>query len=127
MQSGILFYKNAEKVVSGAEIETTNNRMELTAVIKSLQALTEACEINLYSDSAYVINAINNEWLNSWENNGWKTADKKPVANQDLWQELLRLINYHTINFIKVKGHADNVNNNRCDKIAREEIKNLSR
>ena len=122
---GILFYKNTEKIVSGAERETTNNRMELIAVIMSLNALKEKCLVTLYSDSAYVINAINNDWLNSWRNNNWKTADKKPVANKDLWEQLLSHLNYHEITFVKVKGHSDNVNNNRCDKIAREEIKKL--
>jgi len=99
--------------------------MELIAVIMSLNALKEKCSVTLYSDSAYVINAINNDWLNSWRNNNWKTADKKPVANKDLWEQLLSHLNYHEITFVKVKGHSDNVNNNRCDKIAREEIKKL--
>lgn len=123
---GILFYKNKELIVSGAEKETTNNRMELTAVIQALSKLKERCEVDLYSDSAYVINAINNGWISSWQSSGWKTADKKPVANQDLWEQLLKKLQEHQINFIKVKGHSDNVNNNRCDKIAREEIKKLS-
>ena len=123
---GILFYKGKELVISGGEEETTNNRMELTAVIEALSKLKEKCEVDLYSDSAYVINAINNAWLESWVLSGWKTADKKPVANQDLWEKLLSYINLHKINFIKVKGHSDNENNNRCDKIARDEIKKLN-
>ena len=122
---GILFYKGKELVVSGAEKETTNNRMELIAVIKALGKLKEPCQVELYSDSAYVINALNNDWLINWKNNNWKTVDKKPVANQDLWEELLKLITKHQVSFIKVKGHSDNENNNRCDKIAREEIKKL--
>jgi len=122
---GILFYKGKELVVSGAEQETTNNRMELTAVIKALEKLKEKCEVDLYSDSAYVINAINNDWLTNWKNSSWKTADKKPVANQDLWEKLLILLEEQSVTFIKVKGHSDNENNNRCDKIAREEIKKL--
>ena len=122
---GILFYKGKELVVSGAEQETTNNRMELTAVIKALEKLKEKCEVDLYSDSAYVINAINNDWITNWKNCGWKTADKKPVANQDLWEKLLILLEGQCVTFIKVKGHSDNENNNRCDKIAREEIKKL--
>ncbi len=122
---GILFYKEKELVVSGGETETTNNRMELTAVIESLKKLKEKCEVDLYSDSAYVVNAINNEWLINWKKSGWKTADKKQVANQDLWEQLLKLINEQKVTFIKVKGHSDNENNNRCDKIAREEIKKL--
>jgi len=123
---GILMYKGVEKIVSGGEDNTTNNRMELSAVIQSLKNLKEECEVDLYSDSAYVINAINNLWLESWSQNNWKTADKKAVANQDLWEELLKLLSIHKVNFIKVKGHSDNENNNRCDKIAREEIKKLS-
>ena len=121
----ILMYNGAEKVISGAEKETTNNRMELLAVIKGLEALKEKCIVNLYSDSQYVVDAFNKGWITSWIANGWKTAGKKEVKNVDLWQSLLELTNTHTVNFIKVKGHADNEYNNRCDKIAVEEYKKL--
>ena len=119
----ILIYKGVEKVISGREEGTTNNRMELLAVIKGLSALKEPCEVNVYSDSQYVTDAFNQDWINAWQANGWKTAGKKAVKNVDLWQELLNLINKHKVTFIKVKGHADNEYNNRCDKIAVEEYK----
>ncbi len=121
----ILIYGEFEKVVSGCEIETTNNRMELLAVIKGLECLKEKCNVNLYSDSQYVIEAFNQEWIFAWEQNGWRTAGKKQVKNIDLWQKLLEQYRTHKINFIKVKGHADNEYNNRCDKIAVEEYKKL--
>ena len=114
----ILIYNGIEKVVSGGEAETTNNRMELIAVIEGLSALKEPCKVNLYSDSQYVINAINENWLNDWQQASWKNASKKQVKNVDLWQKLLPLISTHKVNFIKVKGHSDNEYNNRCDKIA---------
>ena len=121
----ILMYNGAEKVVSGSENLTTNNRMELMAVIKGLEALKESCVVNLYSDSRYVIDAFNEGWLTSWVANGWKTAGKKEVKNVDLWHRLLELDKIHEINFIKVKGHSDNVYNNKCDKIAVEEYKKI--
>ncbi len=121
--AAILIYKGTEKVVSGAEKETTNNRMELLAVINGLLALKEPCIVNLYSDSQYVIDAFNKNWISDWMSRGWKTADKKEVKNKDLWTILLGLTNRHNVNFIKVKGHSDNEYNNRRDKIAREEYK----
>ncbi len=121
----ILIYNGREKIISGAQSDTTNNRMELLAVIKGLEALIEPCEVNLYSDSRYVVDAFNEKWIDSWINNGWKTASKKEVKNIDLWEELLRLNITHKINFIKVKGHSDNEYNNRCDKIAVEEYKKI--
>lgn len=120
--AGILLYKGKEKIISGGEEQTTNNRMELTAVIKSLGALKEVCEVDLYTDSAYVCNAITQNWLTDWQLNNWKNSQKKLVLNKDLWMQLLDLIGKHKVNFIKVKGHADNLNNNRCDEIARNEI-----
>ena len=114
----ILIYNGIEKIVSGLEEETTNNRMELIAVIEGLAALKEPCKVNLYSDSQYVINAINENWLGGWQDKNWKNALKKQVKNVDLWQKLLPLISKHKVNFIKVKGHSDNEYNNRCDKIA---------
>ena len=121
----ILSYNGAEKIISGYENLTTNNRMELLAVIKGLEALKESCVVNLYSDSRYVVDAFNEGWLKSWTANGWKTAGKKEVKNIDLWQRLIELNEIHEVNFIKVKGHADNEYNNRCDKIAVEEYKKI--
>lgn len=123
--AGILIYGSKEKIISGGESQTTNNRMELTAVIKSLQALKEICEVDLYTDSAYVCNAIKQGWLEDWQLKNWKNSQKKPVLNKDLWLELLEMLEKHKVNFIKVKGHADNYNNNRCDEIARNEISKL--
>lgn len=120
----ILIYEGVEKVVSGFENDTTNNRMELLAVIKGLEALKFPCIVNLYSDSNYVVEAFNKGWISQWQLNGWKTAGKKEVKNVDLWQELLALVNTHQVTFIKVKGHSDNPYNNRCDKIAVEQYKN---
>jgi len=123
--AGILMYNNIEKIVSGAEKETTNNRMELTAVIESLKALKEKCEVDLYTDSAYVCNAITQDWLTNWQLNNWKNASKKPVLNKELWEELIELLTKHKVNFYKVKGHADNKYNNKCDEIARNAILKL--
>ncbi len=120
----ILLYNGVEKIVSGYEVDTTNNRMELLAVIKGLQCLKEKCKVNVYSDSQYVTDAFNQGWLDSWVLNGWRTAGKKEVKNIDLWKTLIELIKIHIVTFIKVKGHADNEYNNRCDKIAVNEYKN---
>lgn len=124
--AGILIYGSKEKIISGGDNLTTNNRMELMAVIKSLQALKEICEVDLYTDSAYVCNAITQGWLEDWQLKNWKNSQKKPVLNKDLWLELLEMLTKHKVNFIKVKGHSDNYNNNRCDEIARNEILKLS-
>ena len=118
----ILIYNGIQKVVSGYNKYTTNNRMELFAIIQGLAALKERCKVNLYSDSAYAINAINEGWVKSWEGNGWRTADKKEVKNLDLWRDLLLRAGDHEVTFIKVKGHSDNEFNNACDKNARAEI-----
>lgn len=119
----ILKYGEIEKIVSGFEDDTTNNRMELLAVIKGLESLKKVCEVNLFSDSSYVVNAFNEGWIYDWQSNGWKTSSKKDVKNVDLWLNLLELTKTHQVKFIKVKGHADNPYNNRCDKIAVEEYK----
>ena len=121
----ILLYQGAEKIISGFEQETTNNRMELLAVIKGIKALKEKCNVNIYSDSQYVISAFNDNWIENWQKNNWRNANKKEVKNADLWLELVSLIKMHNVNFIKVKGHADNEYNNRCDKIAVEEYKKV--
>lgn len=118
----ILNYNGIEKVISGGEAMTTNNRMELTAVIEGLSCLREPCEVDLYSDSAYTVNAIVEGWVYGWRKNGWRKNDKGEVKNVDLWEKLLSLIDNHKVNFLKVKGHADNELNNRCDKIARAEV-----
>lgn len=124
--ASILRYGEAEKTISGGNPSTTNNAMELTAVVEALLALKEKCEVYIYSDSAYVVNAIEEGWLANWMKNGYKTADNKPLKNQDLWQKLDGLLSKHIVKFIKVKGHSDNENNNRCDKMARAEISFLS-
>ena len=123
--AGILIYNGIEKVVSGAEKDTTNNRMELTAVIQSLKKLKEQCEVVLYTDSAYVCNAITEGWLQNWIVNNWKNSQKKQVLNKELWLELIDLLELHSVKFVKVKGHADNLYNNKCDEIARKEIEKL--
>ncbi len=114
----ILKYGAHEKEISGGAAETTNNRMELTAVIEGLSILKESCEVDLYSDSKYVIDALSKGWVWSWQKNGWKKADKKPALNIDLWEKLLPLLARHTLHYIWVKGHAENEYNNRCDKLA---------
>lgn len=121
----ILIYKGLEKEISGGEPLTTNNRMEIYAVIAGLECLKEKCRVNIYSDSAYTVNAFTQNWLEGWIRNGWRKADGKEVANSDLWQRLYDLTELHEVRFIKVKGHADNAYNNRCDELAREAIKNL--
>ena len=118
----ILIYNSVEKIIKGSEKETTNNRMELMAVIKGISALKEKCVVNLYSDSQYVVDAFNKGWVNSWQQNGWKTSNKKEVKNIDLWQELLYLTSKHKVIYIKVEGHSDNEYNNRCDELATGEI-----
>ncbi len=121
----VLMYGGRRKEWSGAESLTTNNRMELTAMIESLRKLKEPCKVRLYSDSAYVVNAFRQRWLDNWVRNGWMNSKKQPVENQDLWRELLELAKTHQVEYIKVKGHSDNEWNNRCDFLAREAIKAL--
>lgn len=118
----MLSYNGFTKEISGADGATTNNRMELTAAIKALNLLKEPCSVNLYSDSAYLVNAFNEKWIFGWKKKNWKKGDKD-IPNVDLWQELYRLYGYHKIYFIKVKGHSDNEFNNRCDKLATDAIK----
>lgn len=125
--AAVLLYRGHKKEISGAEAETTNNRMELTAIIQALSALKGECEATVYSDSAYSVNAVNEGWIYGWRNNGWRTSGKDDVKNVDLWQELLELMKRHEVTFIKVKGHADNELNNRCDLLARTAIKDLQK
>ncbi len=120
----VLMFNEFRKEMSGFEPQTTNNRMELTAAIVALSALKEPCEVKLYSDSAYLVNAFQQKWLDNWQKRNWVKSDKKPVENQDLWKELLRLTGIHTVTWIKVKGHASNKENNRCDELATGAIKN---
>lgn len=117
----ILRYKGRERELAGGEGETTNNRMELTAAIRGLEALTEPCVVTLYSDSQYLCKAINEGWLSSWKARGWKKADKSPVLNVDLWQQLQAQLSRHQVSFVWVKGHAQNPFNNRCDALAVEQ------
>lgn len=118
----VLIYKKTEKEISGGEPSTTNNRMELTAIIKGLEALKEPCIVDIYSDSAYVVNAFLKNWTQNWIKNNWITSNKKPVLNQDLWKKLIKLTKKHKINWHKVKGHSDDFYNNRCDELARLEV-----
>lgn len=114
----VLVYKGVEKELSGGERMTTNNRMELSAVIAALSALREPCEITLTSDSKYVVDAVTKGWARSWKAKGWKKADKSPALNSDLWDKLLTLLEYHTVTFVWVKGHAGHPYNERCDALA---------
>ena len=119
----ILMYGDNKKEISGGKKNTTNNVMEVTAVIEGLKLLKYPCEVDLYSDSAYVVNCFKQGWIYNWIKNNWKTSGNQSVKNKELWQELYELTKIHKVNFIKVKGHSDNVYNNRCDELARNEIK----
>ena len=120
----ILMYKGNEKKMSGYVSDTTNNSMELTAALEALQALKEPCFVKLYSDSAYLIHGFNKGWVDSWKRNGWKRGkEKEEVKNLNLWKALDKMREEHSIEWIKVKGHSDNEYNNRCDKLATDEIK----
>lgn len=114
----ILVYAGIEKELSGGEVETTNNRMELMAAIAAMEALKEPCEIVLTSDSKYLTDAINKGWLDSWKSRGWKKADKSSVLNVELWQRIYGLINIHKVTFVWVQGHAGHPYNERCDALA---------
>lgn len=119
----VLIYGGKELEMSDYCKETTNNRMEMTAAIEALKKLRFSCAVDLYSDSSYLVDAFNKKWIEKWVANNWVKSDKKPVLNVDLWEELLSLCEKHTVNWIKVKGHADNEYNNRCDKLATTAIK----
>ena len=114
----VLQYKGVEKEISGGERETTNNRMELTAVISALECLKEPCIVELFSDSRYVIDALEKGWAEGWRKKGWKRSGKEPALNPDLWETLLNLVEKHEMHYHWVKGHEDNVYNNRCDELA---------
>lgn len=121
--AAVLVYKGREKAFSGFEPETTNNRMELTAVLEALRALKEPCEVDIYTDSAYIHNAFEKGWIERWQRNGWKTAAKQLVENQDLWMGILEASAVHRVRYNKVKGHSDDKYNNMCDMLARKAIK----
>ncbi len=121
----VLIYNGSQKEMSGGVENTTNNQMELLACIKALEALKQPCRVDLYSDSAYVVNSFLQGWLTNWKLNSWRTADKKTVKNLELWQQLDGLCNIHEVTWHKVKGHADNVYNNRCDQLATSAINRM--
>lgn len=121
----VLFYGGHKKEISGGDKQTTNNRMEILAVVEGLSLLKEPCNVKVYSDSAYVVNCFQQNWIRNWQKNGWKNSKKEPVENQDLWKKLLEVMSRHKVEYVKVKGHSDNEWNNRCDELAREAIKRL--
>lgn len=114
----LLQWNGKEKELTGGAKHTTNNRMEMRAVIEALKALNRPCHAKIHSDSALIVNAFKQRWIDSWQQKGWKKANKKPVENQDLWKEMLKAMEPHEVSWIKVKGHADNERNNRVDKLA---------
>jgi len=119
----VLLYGAHRHEISGFESETTNNRMELTAAIRALNALKRPCAVELHSDSAYLVGAFEKGWIASWKASDWRKSNKEPVKNDDLWRELARLADVHHIKWIKIKGHTDNIENNRCDLLATGAIK----
>lgn len=125
--AAIIMYNKAEKEIFGAKLNTTNNQMELMAAIKGLEALKEPCNVEVYSDSSYLVNAYNSNWIETWKKNNWKNSSKQLVKNKELWERLEKLADIHNIKYIKVKGHSNNEFNNRCDKLAVEAIKLLEK
>lgn len=113
--AAVLVYNGVEKMISGGEAETTNNRMELTAVVTALEMLKEGCEVVITSDSKYVVDAINKGWLSSWQNKNWRKSDGKPALNVDLWQKLVPQLDRHKVSFVWIKGHDGHPYNERCD------------
>ena len=120
----VLMFNGKIKAISGGDEHTTNNKMEMQAVISALETLREPCEVNLYSDSAYVVNAFLQNWIGKWQANNWKRG-RELVKNVELWIRLVELTNIHTVQFIKVKGHSDNEFNNECDALARSEVEKI--
>lgn len=123
--AAVLLYNGHKKEISGYNKETTNNRMEMFAVIQGVKQLKEPCDVEIFSDSAYVCNAFNENWIGQWQKNDWKNSSKERVKNDDLWKLLLMELKPHRYAFIKVKGHADNEYNNLCDRLAVSQIKNI--
>ncbi|MEG0872687.1 MAG: ribonuclease HI [Clostridia bacterium] len=114
----VVIYNGVEKQISGGQKDTTNNKMEIMAVVKGLEILKESCNVKIYSDSAYVVNSVEKGWVYSWKKNNWIKSNKQKAKNIELWEELLRLMSVHEVSFIKVKGHSDNKYNNICDMLA---------
>jgi len=121
----LLQWKGKERTLSGSAPHTTNNRMELKAVIEALRALKRPCRVSIHSDSALIVNAFSQGWVDNWLRRGWKKADKKPVENRDLWEQLLDAMRPHDVEWVKVKGHADDERNNRVDRLAVEACKKV--
>jgi len=119
----LLIWNGQEKELTGGAPNSTNNRMEMRAVIEALKALKRPCRVKIHSDSALIVNAFKQDWIGSWLKRGWKKANKKPVENRDLWEEMLEAMDDHKVSWIKVKGHADNELNNRVDRLAVEASK----
>ena len=119
----ILKYNGSVREISGGEVLTTNNRMELRAVIEGITCLKERCNVKVYTDSMYVVNAVNKGWALNWQKNRWIKADKKPALNSDLWNELLEAILHHNVEFIWLRGHMGHSENERCDALAVEQAK----
>ncbi|MBO5577014.1 MAG: ribonuclease HI [Ruminococcus sp.] len=117
----ILRYKGIEKELSGGDASTTNNRMEMCAVITALETLKEPCEVTIYSDSKYVIDSVTKGWAKSWQSRGWVKSNKEKALNPDLWEKLLALLDKHKVEFVWVKGHAGHPENERCDRLAVEQ------
>jgi ribonuclease HI len=124
--AALLMHGDHEKMISGGDPNTTNNRMEMMAVIEGLRALQEPCHVRVHSDSAYIINAFLQGWIDNWIRRGWKKADKKPVENQELWRDMMQAMERHTVEWIKVKGHSDDILNQRVDEQAVIESKRVS-
>lgn len=116
--AALLLWQGKEKEMTGGSPNTTNNRMEMMAVIEGLKALKKPCHVKIHSDSALIVNTFKKGWINKWIKKGWKKSDKKPVENRDLWEAMLKVMKPHKVEWIKVKGHADNMLNNRVDKLA---------
>ena len=120
--AAILIYNQYRKEMKGFEEDTTNNKMELQAVIKGMEALTEPCEVDVYSDSGYVIDAVERGWIENWRNNNWTTSAGSPVKNRELWEALIRLAGFHKLKLVKVQGHSGDPDNERCDELAKTAI-----
>ena len=123
----VLRYNENEKTISGGSPDTTNNKMELTAVIEALKLLKEPCEVILTSDSKYVCDSVDKGWVNSWKKKGWKKSDGKPALNIDLWEQLLPLLSTHNVTFKWIKGHAGHRENELCDEMAVKEAAKYER
>jgi ribonuclease HI len=116
----VVMYPDRTEELKGKLLNTTNNRAEMLAAIEGLKSVPLGSEVDLYSDSAYLVNCFRDKWYVKWQKNGWINSKKEPVENKDLWEELLELYKKYTVNFLKVKGHANNIHNNRCDELASE-------